>query len=100
MGGREYGRVEGRGAAMQFHRLAKVLPGPQVLAFLVRLTSEVPRELLHQCPRSYSQTPGYCEAANKAEKVKKTFNMLFKDIYCLILGRKCLWIQFYCSFVS
>ena len=30
-GGREYGRVEGGGAAMQFHRLAKVLPGPQVL---------------------------------------------------------------------
>ena len=47
------------GAAMQFHRLAKVLPGPQVLAFLLeRLTSEVPRELLYQCPRSYSLTPG------------------------------------------
>ena len=91
---------------MQFHHLAKVLPGPQVLAFLVRLTSEVPRELLHECPRSYSQTPDYFEAANKAEKVKKTFNiyiyiyMLFKDIYCLILGRKYLWIQFYCLFVS
>ena len=81
MGGREYGRVEGRGAAMQFHRLAKVLPGPQVLAFLVRLTSEVPRELLHECPRSYSQTPDYCEAANKAEKVKKTFNTIY--ICCL-----------------
>ena len=86
---------------MQFHRLAKVLPGPQVLAFLVRVTFEMPRELLRQCHRSQSQsqTPGYCEAANKAEKVKKTFNMLLKDIYFLILGRKCLWIQFY-LFVS
>ena len=30
----EYGRVEG-GAAMQFYRLAKVLPGPQNLAFVL-----------------------------------------------------------------
>ena len=35
----------GGGAAMQFHRLAKVLPGPQGLAFM--LSSGVLRELLY-----------------------------------------------------